>query len=51
MVVEGSAESVRSSVKLEILVTTSLATAGVVVPLGNILDPGVAGSNINQRSI
>jgi hypothetical protein len=51
VVVEGSAESVGSSIKLEMPVTASLAAAGVVVPLGNVLDPGVAGSNINQRSV
>jgi hypothetical protein len=51
VVVEGSAESVGSSAKLEMPVTASLAAAGVVVPLDNVLDPGVAGSNINQRGI
>jgi hypothetical protein len=48
VVVEGSVESVRSSAKLEMPVIASLAAAGVLMPLDNVLDPGLAGNYINQ---
>src|SRR5436853_4974412 len=51
VVVEGSAELVGSSAQLEMPVTASLAAAGVVVALDNIMDPGVNASNTNQRRI
>lgn len=50
-VVEGAVEEMESSAQLEIPVTTSLAAAGIMLPLGDIADPGVAGNNLKKQGI
>jgi len=51
-VVEGAADALESSGQLGLPVTeVALAAMGVMVPLGDIADPGVAGSNIKKQGI
>lgn len=51
-VVEGAADALESSGQLGLPVTeVALAATGVMVPLGDIADPGVAGNNIKKQGI
>ena len=51
-VVEGAADALESSGQLGLPVTeVALAATGVMVPLGDIADPRVAGNNIKKQGI
>lgn len=51
-VVEGAADAMESSGQLRLPVTeVALAATGVMVPLGDIADPGVAGNNLKKQGI
>ena len=50
-IVEGAGEAVGSSAQLEMPVTPALAAAGIMVPLGDIADPGVTGNNLSKQGI
>jgi hypothetical protein len=51
-VVEGAAEASESSAQLEIPITSSVPTAtGVMVPLGDIADRGVAATSLKKQGI
>lgn len=51
VVVEGSAELARTSAQATVPLTESLGAAGVVVPLGNIADPGISGNSANHHGM
>jgi hypothetical protein len=50
-VTEGAAEALESSAQFKMPVTEALATTGVIVPLGDIADPGIGARNLKEQGI
>lgn len=50
-ITEGNAAGTKASGRVKMPVTESLAAAGIVIPLGDVLNPGISGGDQHSQNV